>query len=417
MASPLPTRLPENDVVELEVVGSGVKIDRWVDYSFNSNFLMPTDAFNFTVAGDIINTKNREALVPGAEIRCTVNGAIQVSAYISSIGWRQSRTGGTEMVISGKDKMASLIDSGIDPLLKFNSGMNLLQFLAAVFAPFGYSEGNFIISNEENVGVMSKNIQGVKTRRANIGSTGGGKPLKSFNIHQLRPYPNEGAFQFAARVSQRLGLWLWLSADGKDIIASKPNYDQSAVYNITRGFQGGNNVLAGDVVFDASEQPSVIIADGFSGGFEFGPSRMRAYCENPWIDVDNSATLAKYAKAGMVKVVIPFTGKKIKIPNAKPMWLHDDEAKTPEQLQNFTRREMSLRLHRGLDVRVTVKGHSQKSLVDGVDTIWAVDRITHFVDEVSNVNEDMWILARTFKKSRAGTTTDLQLIRKNSLTL
>lgn len=417
MSTVLPTKLPEDDVVELEVVGSGVKLNRWKEYSFTSNFLIPTDAFSFTVVGDEINTVNRTALIPGANIRCTVNGAIQVDALIDSISYRVNRQGGTEMTIKGRDKIAALIDSGIDPLLKFNAGMNLSQFLTAVFSPFGFNESSFIIDNSDNVAIMSKNVKGVKTRQANIGSRGGGKPLKSYDIHQLRPYPNEGAFEFATRVTQRLGLWLWLTADGKSIVAGKPNYDQTAVFSLTRQFNGVNNILNGDVTLDVSEQPSIIVADGFSGGYEFGRARMRAYVENPFLDVDNSETLKKYAKSGMVKQVIPFFGTKIKLPNAKPIFLHDDEAKTQEQLNGFVLREMSLRLRRGLDVQVTVKGHSQKSQTDGVDTIWAVDRTVNFNDEVSGVNEDLYILARTFLKSRSGgTTTNLSLIRKFSLT-
>jgi prophage tail gpP-like protein len=415
--SVLPIGLPGDDVVEMQVVDSGVKLNRWKEYSFTSNFLIPTDAFSFTVVGDEINTINRTALVPGANVRCTVNGAVQVDARIDSITYRVNRSGGTEMVIQGRDKIAALIDSGIDPLLKFNAGMNLLQFLTAVFSPFGFNENSFVIDNSDNVAIMSKNVKGVKTRQQNVGGKGGGKPLLSYNIHQLRPYPNEGAFEFATRVTQRLGLWLWLTADGKNIVAGKPNYDQPAVFSLRREFNGFNNILSGDVTYDVGEQPSVIIADGFSGGYEFGRARMRAYVENPFLDVDNTAVLKKYAKAGMVKQVIPFFGNKIKLPNAKPMFLHDDEAKTQEQLNGFVLREMSLRLRRGLDVHVVVKGHSQVSQVDAVPTIWTVDKTVNFNDEVSGVNEDMYILARTFKKSRqGGTTTELQLIRKNSLT-
>lgn len=400
---------PENDNVVLEVLDTGVTINRWVEYSFNSNFLIPTDAFSFTVAGAQIDTRNRAALVPGANVRCTVNGAVQIDALIDSITWRVSRQGGVEMVISGRDKMASLIDSGINPLLKFNPNMTMLQFLSEVFAPFGYGESAFIISNEDNVAVMSRNDRGTKTRQSNTGK--GGKPLKSFQIHQLRPYPNEGAFAFATRVCQREGLWLWLSADGKNIIASKPNYDQPAIFHLKRQFDGFNNIEDGDISFDVSEQPSIIIADGFSGGYNFGKSRIRAYIENPLLDVDNSKVLKDYAKAGMQKVTIPFFGKKIKLPHARPMFLHDDEAKTMTQLTNYCLREMSLRLRRGLSTHLSVKGHNQGG------SNWTVDRVCSINDEVTGLNEDMYILARTFLKSRSGgTETNIELIRKNSLT-
>lgn len=402
---------PEDDIVKMEIVGAGVTLDRWVEYSFNNNFLVPTDAFSFTVAGDQINKLNRSVIVPGANVRCKVNGSIQIDARIDSVTYRVSRSGGVSMVISGRDKIAALVDSGIDPLLRFNPKMTLLQFLAEVFGPFGYGEANFEIQNDDNVGIMAKNVYGVKTRKSDVSKKSAGKPLASYQLHQCRPYPNEGAFAFATRICQREGLWLWLQADGKKIVVSKPRYDQSPVYSLERQFNGVNNILSGDVSYDVGEQPSIIIADGFSGGNEFGMSRMRAYVENPMLEVDNSAALKKYAQAGMEKVIIPFFGKKIPLPTAKPMFLHDDEAKTPVQLHNYVLREMSLRLRRGLSIHFTVKGHHQKG------TNWAVDTICHVTDEVSGLDEDLWILARTFRKSRSGgTTTDLEMIRPHSLT-
>jgi len=134
------------------------------------------------------------------------NGAIQVSAYISSIGWRQSRTGGTEMVISGKDKMASLMTAH-HPLLKFNSGMNLASVPSAVL--LRSATARVISSSAQENWVMSKNIQESK-HAGLILDRQAEATLKSFNIHQLRPYPT-GRLPIRSQGIQRLGLWLWLS--------------------------------------------------------------------------------------------------------------------------------------------------------------------------------------------------------------
>jgi prophage tail gpP-like protein len=401
-------RQPEDDVVVMTIVDSGTEIKRWKSYDFNSNFLIPTDAFHFVCANEEINGATRDALIPGAEVKLTVNGAVQGSARIDKVSYTTSRQAGSELHIEGRDKLASLIDSGIDPVVKFNPQMTLLEFLAEVFGPFGFAADSFIISNEGNRGVMSKNLTGTKTSK---GKKTAGKALQSYVLHQLRPYSNEHAFEFAARVCQRFGLWLALSADGTNIIAKQPDYNQDAIYEFRRRYSDQTNNFNGQVALDLSEQPSIIVADGFSGGVEFGRSTLRCISENPGLDVDNSRVLKTYKNSGAKIITIPFSGPKIKAPHARPLFLHDDEAKTPEQLESFVKREMSLRLRKMLQVNISVYGHEQD------DVIFTTDTMANFIDDISGIRTPLWMLSRTFRKSReTGSTTDIELIRPFSLT-
>jgi len=55
---------------------------------------------------------------------------------------------------------------------------------------------------------------------------------------------------------------------------------------------------------------------------------------------------------------------------------------------------------------------------DGSFTPWAVDTMVDVQDDVGGVYEPLYVLSRTFHKSRSGgTKTDLELIRRYSLDL
>ncbi len=92
------------------------------------------------------------------------------------------------------------------------------------------------------------------------------------------------------------------------------------------------------------------------------------------------------------------------------MYLHDDESATTEQLQCFIRRELALRQRRSLTYSVEMPGHTQNGKPWAVDTMVTVD------DDYNRIHEDLYVLSRTFSKSRqGGTKTHLELIRPGTL--
>jgi prophage tail gpP-like protein len=76
---------------------------------------------------------------------------------------------------------------------------------------------------------------------------------------------------------------------------------------------------------------------------------------------------------------------------------------------------MSLRVRRYLSVTYTLEGHGQR-LNDGTFVPYAVDSIVRVIDEPGGLNALLWVIGRTFEKSRSGgTTTRLELIIPGSL--
>lgn len=407
-------RDPELDTVALVLLDTGQQIDRWESYSFDSNYLTPSDAWHFTIGGEVSDAELAPFTV-GAEVALKINDGIQATGYLDSIDIQNDRRSGTKFHFTGRDTLGYIVDSCVDPRTVLKDSQTLEELLIKLFEPFGIIV--LTPTNEDNRAALTgaaKGGQGVKTSKK-------GKPLKSYVLHQTKPYPHEGVFQFAARVCQRHGLYIQPSFDGSGVVVGKPNFAQDAIYRLRRkrGADGTqNNIIAGGVTRDGTNQPSVILASGFGGGGEFAKATIRAAAVNPFVEADVSAVINAWPKLQMLPlgdeaaqiggpnfVPVSFVSKR-----ARPLYLYDDCAQTQEQIENYVRREMSLRMRQALTARYTVAGH----LCNGA--VWSVDTIVLVDDDIGRLREPMWILGRTFEKSRkGGTVTHLELIRPGSL--
>ncbi len=231
----------------------------------------------------------------------------------------------------------------------------------------------------------------------------------------MKPNTHEGAFAFAARTAQRFGLWIWASADGGSLIVSKPTFDGEPIYSAVhkRGGGAANNVLSATSTLDASNQPSVIIANGVSTGGENPRDQFSLGVVNPTINTDVTAVLNAYPKTRIIQT--NYVGPTVTDKFARPLFLHDDVSGTQEELERFLRRELALRMHKSLTYSFDIEGHEYIAK-DGSRIPWAVDTIVNVNDDVCGVYEQLWILSRTFTKSRSGGThTRIEAIRQHSL--
>lgn len=430
MASP--GQSPENGECVLEIIdnstGVAYRLDTWKSYRFNSHFLTPTDGWSATLGDDSVGDKLIAALKPGMKVQLKVEGKTQGSGFIDDVEITSDRSGGTEVTITGRDVLAPAVDGCVDPTLKFSDGSSLYDVLNGVFSPFGLS--TFLPDNDTNRGVMTGQVRGTPTSKK-------GKPLKSFVLHQVKPYPNESAYDFASRICQRRGLWIWPSADGNVIIVSRPDFDVGPDFVIRhkRGADGvKNNVLRSSVRYSAEEQPSVIVATGYGTGAENPLASLRVIMVNELTAFDANgnlqpqvqAILNQYPNAKRVPARLKYappsplvqssdsqyftTSMQIPTKVSRPMFLHDDESKDIDKLTNFVVREMALRQRRALQAHYTVEGHINSGMP------WAVDCCVDVDDDVSNLHERLWVLSRTLIKDRSGgTRTDLELIRQHTL--
>jgi prophage tail gpP-like protein len=410
---------PDRQQIRLRLMDERVDLTRWTSYSFASNFLTPSDGWSVTISDGDLAENERKALVIGARVRLYIADFPLAEGFIDRIEISADRGRGTTYSLHGRDRLGAVVDSIADPRVQFKTGTTLLEFLKTLLAPFGWAGDNdFITDPSINRDAKTGGLRGTATtkRKTKIGE------LKSFKIYQLKPHNHEGLYKFISRTAERHGLFVRVSADGDQIIVTNPDFVQEPQYNLYRNNRGYTNILSGDVVFDATDQPSIIIADGFSGGGEFSVGAIKAYCVNPYFGVDEqgfpsdevSDILKKYPEAEPVLFVTqPYKQRAPAFP-PRPMFIHDEESKTQDQLNFFLKRTMSELIRKSLVCHYTVEGHGQT--VDGVFTPWDVDTVVQVNDEVANVSERMYVLGRTFEKSRqGGTTTKLELVRLFSI--
>lgn len=400
----------EADVVVLSFPKYGIEIDKWLSYRCNSVFTTPSDGFDFTLAAESIDAPTRLALKNGELFQIKVNGHTQASGYIDRVAVSSSRSSGTIWRIEGCDRLAQAVRSGIDPRIRFKEGQTLLDVLRVVFAPFGYTDANMLSSNDVNRDVRTGGIRGDKVSKK-------GKELKSFAVHQNRPYPGEGAFAFASRLAQRFGLWIWLSAEGNSLIVGLPTYDQPPRYRLFDKFNADqrlSNIEDGEARYDTTRQPSCIVASGFSYGGEADRARYKVIITNELVGIGADGnyipSVAQIVAANPDAIVIPprtvFAQPAMRPhPAAQPIYLHDQESQTPDQLQAFARRELALYQRDSLVVNYVVEGHTNEG------SLWCVDTMVDVDDDYRDIHEPLWVLGRTFEKSRQGTRTHLHLIR------
>lgn len=411
---------PNADEVVLRIMDEHVTMTRWTEYHFASDFLTPSDGWTFTVADHTLPEEQLGALKLGARVRLQINAVPVCDGHIDKIRISADRKGGVRYTIEGRDRLGLAMDGVADPQTIFNDGSTLADVLVQLFTPFGWSnrDEHYVINNDANRSAKTGEIRGAKTSRK-------GKPLHKFVVHQLKPYNHESVFHFASRVSQRFGLWIWPTTDGEKLVVGKPDFEQVPLFQIRRNRDGTGNVVAGDVDYDFTDQPSMIIADSFSGGGEFGKGRNKAYCINPAFGVTDDAgavlpelkaVLEKHPDAKEVEFLKTpiFNRRTPKVP-PRILYLHDDESKTQEQLENFVRREMSLLLRKSLVAKYTLEGHGQQDANDNF-VLWATDTLVDVQDEIAGVHEHMYVLGVSYEKSKkAGTVTHVHLIRLHSI--
>lgn len=410
MASP-----PELDEVVISFDDAGITVGNWTSYSHNQHFLTPTDGWSFTL-GDERAQEVLSRLVPGERVSFRVNGVVQGHGFIGIIDSSATRSGGSVMTVEGRDVFAPLVDSCVDPTLRFQPGNSVREIVTAVMSNFGFT-GDFEDDNAGNRAVITGGKVGFKVSKKK------GRISKKFLNHGARPYNREGAFDFLSRVLKREGLWIWPTADGASYVVGAPDFEQEPSFNLTlrRGDSSANNVEDAGARKDWEEQPTVVVATGSGAAAAFPGARLKVIVTNEFVAIDPATgelhpDVQKVYAANPDALILPprtsaFATKDIFKPqSARALYIHDDEARTLEQVSYFAQRELALRQRRTLTYSAEVEGHTQNGAPWSVDTMVTVD------DDYNNVHERLYVLSRTFSKSRnGGTRTKLELIRPGTL--
>ena len=368
---------------------SGSVLGNWRDYSIDSDFLTPTDGWTFTFGSPSEWERVKDELEPGKQIEILIDKAPQLKGFIDSVSF--GGEDGTVIRVSGRDYLMPVVKSNVHPDTRLKGRtiaeivevtlQSIYQTIPVPTLFYGNAANRLALQGKQ----MSKVVievpdNFVETDREIV------KVWTEYSKKQLDYYkanPNEGAFDFLARLLRPAGLWLWATADGNAVIGG-PSYVQPASYHILRR-KGDESVQVKSATYtlDKTNVPSMVIVRGKGNqGAEFEKRAVKGRADDP------SPTIFS------------------------PMFVVHDEATTNEAAKNYAIQEL-YRLKQDERVYdVELKGHRDPR----TQRLYQVDTIAHVEDELIGLSEDMYVARRTFKKSATGgTSTTLKLVPRWSI--
>jgi len=439
----------ELDSVALKVPSLDLELRTWQSYSIRQDFLTPASAFDFVFATNKPSLYD-EVFLDGTEVQITVNSKPQLTGVIEKVTTSADRGSGTVFRVSGRDFLGPVVSASIDPQTKITANQTVFDFLSLVLAPYGIDK--IEVGAENNTSIVTGNItsrsimQASKSRIKTPSSTlnngaitpqygtktvtqvvsPGRTDLKTLQLDQLKPKIGDGAMQVIERLLTRLGLQMFASADGSGVVVDRPDYTTAPIHRLVRQFDGdgSNNIINGTRVRDGEIQPCCVLATGKSSGADMASARLKCIAVNEFVACDSRGNIAAHVQDIIARYpgilvlpirerLLPRNDRLVSRRKPVPLIVKDDESKTNEQLQAFTRRKLAELQRKYFTVTYTVKGHTY-----GDKYPYAVNTNVDIDDDHLGIHDTLWTMGRTFTKSRdAGTMTELTMIRPYTLEL
>lgn len=362
----------------------GSSFDLWTEATVEDSFLDPCQTMRLRVGVDESRFYLVSRLRKGAQFILEVNGSPQIGGFLDSVSIDSSHSG-TTVEVAGRDVLSPVVDSHIDRKLAVKKGMSLRDMARLVFhdefaLPVVFGNGLADIGDDDAAVAKARDLAVGRP----VPARPKGKRKRPTNPEkEIRPRPNEGGYQYFARFAHRVGYHAWARPDGQGVVIGAPTYDQDAIgelVNLRGGAGTGNNIERASLRSDNTSVPSHI--------YVYGKSSKPG---------DKSTPIGLAIHEGA--------------PYYKPFHVTDDESSDKDHADAYARFLLGKALRQACVYQVTVRGLSDIA----TGAIYNVDTVLHVTDEACGVEGPMWVERRTFRKSRAGTFTDLTLIPADSL--
>lgn len=431
----------ETSIVEMFHGAEDKPFTRWTSFTIRDAFDDPLGSFDFeTCPGENEFERYYETLQKGDMVIIKVNGHVQQIGLIQTKQTTFSRDGGSTIRLRGNWPISILYDSGIDADWSIDMAIDTSAYF--IISNIGDQFGLTALAEDQHdrcIDVMTgKPIYGGVKDTVNV---------EEIKLAQANPQQNEKAYAYIARLITRLGLVLRQRYDGF-IIATKPHYEQASIYNAALPPAGvdveTDLFMDGLTISDSNDdQYSMIIVRGEAsdkkGQKHTGtPNAAIVIPSDPTIVTLSPQDVATQAYAAL-KGALPapqveilddqfgtFTGSQHQLYRAgnvqivgdvpgclapfrfKPLYLKDKSARDAKQAKNVAMLAYGLRAPKAFNISGTVAG-----LVSASGRVWTIDTICNVQIPQIGLNEDMWLMERTFKLNRSGgQTTDLKLLPK-----
>lgn len=251
--------------MKVGAVGAGV-FDAFTTLKITLDITSPNEAA-FEV-GDDGSWKELETFIAlGRDYQVFVNDRPCMIGRIEVQDAPVDSSGGIAIRFTVRTKLADANYATADPRTSVK-GVTLKQFLLDLYRPLGYTESDFVFSQD-----VARDLITGKT-------SGGGAPidLEEIKEDQAKVNPPESIFAAGDRHLRRFGFMHWDGPDGSIVVGS-PNDAQEPRYRfIQKRGKGGaeNNVLSLNRSKDYSEVPALVGVFGVSGKKGFTKSKVRS---------------------------------------------------------------------------------------------------------------------------------------------
>ena len=424
------------DFVYIEA--GGIRLNRWQSYRVDSDLLIPADDFTLDVdvpTGD--EEVAREQVIPGTECRLFIERtdregrrftSLQMTGYIEKRKLSISRSGGLSMKVSGRDRASLLVDSNVPPGLireDASGSTTFVDLVVAAVARWGFdvitsdsAERNILTGERqrrrlrrleraearaEGVPPAAYSRGALETARASgtpldtsLGITSGSQvryansltpsDIQRIQLRQAAPRIGETVWGYLTRHARRLGLMMWMTADGKIVVGS-PDYGQRPTGRLIRRVRPRsddmNTVEVGTLEDSNRERYSAAVCYGRASGRDASLSRLVGTArDTEWVGPD------------------------------KIRYVSDPTARDQAAVDRRAARELALGKVKGRTLNYEVVGPGPG------ETLWAQNSIAYVFDERFGLDDNFFVIGRTLAADRKdGSSTALQLVPRGAITL
>ncbi len=397
--------------VEIEEVGRFRGI--FNSYKINTNYMTPTDSWEFVVYSENDQFDLRRIWRPLQPVRLYINGACQCIGRIDGI--EGVGPSGGPLRVFGRDYMADIVDATVDPQFMVQKSWTLEQALLSLFRPFGITE-----IRASNFDALVLLVGDAATTKIAKKSKAKKKPHE-INLADFKAEENLGVHEFANKILARHGFLMLPASDRNAVTIDSPNYDQEPLFELRRP----GNILEASARRDYSNVPTVTIARGRTGDSNdkaaSNRSEYKTFTGNaPNLDLAKNEEIRRIlARTDSLSAIIEerYDLKSNAQPLAgtlyRPLFYRDREARNKEQLDNSVRRMIAERLRDTLTYDVSMRGHTETTS----GAVYSVDTLADVFDGIEDVFERLWCFDRTFENDGKGPKTMLKYIRPASYVL
>lgn len=388
-------------------------------YEVRLDFFAPTDDFSITFTYDDKVLDNLYSLydstLPYREVFFELADRVIIRGYIDSQSIQEN---GFSVTIKGRDYRSLMVDAHIDPSKKVKQGAEIINTIIDIASPVGIIE-----VNQEYYTEYMRKISGVNDLTfTNLPSS------VSEKMQSRTADPNGSIYQFVDNIVKNAGYVIRPTQYRGTIALSKPNFNSSTYYLITRKKNNSqnNNIMDSSISRDYSNLPTYSLITGRYGNSsgDSAAAVTEILTGVPGADFGASTILTQNSEIKKItenKIKVLRQKKTSEYENDgkiyKPMFVNSKNVKSGKEAEKALLRSYGDKFKSTLVVNYSMAGHiygyGPKNTL-----LWCPDMIVRVDDYYGRIKEDMWIQDVTYSgDAGSGQQTSLTLIRKDSIVL